>query len=212
MWHRVANPSHGPAPGMLQPISVRSTQRKGRAVVRRQRRREEPPSDLGAPGLGDVRQEAVTSVVAKLERVGRAITANRRLQLADLGLDTTGYHLLATLAQAGTPRPAGHLALELGLTGGALTQRVDRLEAEGLVQRTRHPPDRRGVLLSLTASGRRSADRAVEVVAQADAAFGAVLDEEAAHALLRLLSAFADPRDRASTSWPSPATSERSEP
>jgi DNA-binding MarR family transcriptional regulator len=48
------------------------------------------------------------------------------------------------------------------LSSGGMTKRLDRLEAAGLVQRSRNPSDRRGVEVKLTAAGRRSVDRAIE--------------------------------------------------
>lgn len=46
------------------------------------------------------------------------------------------------------------LAGRLGITTGATTALVDRLEAAGLAQRTAHPTDRRRTMISLTKKGR----------------------------------------------------------
>lgn len=46
---------------------------------------------------------------------------------------------------------AGHLALESGLTTGAVTAVIDRLEAAGYVQRVRDPVDRRKIWIECTA-------------------------------------------------------------
>jgi DNA-binding MarR family transcriptional regulator len=43
-----------------------------------------------------------------------------------------------------------------------MTNRVDRLEARGLVERLPDPHDRRGVLVRLTAEGRTTVDGALE--------------------------------------------------
>jgi DNA-binding MarR family transcriptional regulator len=40
------------------------------------------------------------------------------------------------------------------LSSAGITSRLDRLEKRGYVKRTRHPNDRRGVLVELTESGR----------------------------------------------------------
>ena len=40
------------------------------------------------------------------------------------------------------------------VTSGTMTNRVDRLAARGLVSREVHPDDRRGVLVTLTGTGR----------------------------------------------------------
>lgn len=45
------------------------------------------------------------------------------------------------------------LATRLGITKGAVTQLIARLEAKELVNRSPHPIDSRGVLISLTSKG-----------------------------------------------------------
>ncbi len=47
------------------------------------------------------------------------------------------------------------------LTSGAMTNRIDRLEALGLVVREADPNDRRGLLITLTPKGRKLADEAI---------------------------------------------------
>jgi DNA-binding MarR family transcriptional regulator len=47
------------------------------------------------------------------------------------------------------------------LSSAGITSRLDRLERRGLVKRTRHPDDRRGVLVALTDQGREVLDQAI---------------------------------------------------
>ncbi|GAB3908602.1 hypothetical protein GCM10029964_108630 [Kibdelosporangium lantanae] len=47
------------------------------------------------------------------------------------------------------------------ITSGAVTQRLDRLEARGLVTRTPNQSDGRGVYVDLTDAGRELIDRAL---------------------------------------------------
>jgi DNA-binding MarR family transcriptional regulator len=63
-----------------------------------------------------------------------------------MGLNATDFKCLDVLAQRG-PLTAGRLAEILGLTGGAITGVIDRLEAAGFVQRERDPGDRRRVII-----------------------------------------------------------------
>ncbi|MBO0783324.1 MAG: MarR family transcriptional regulator [Ktedonobacteraceae bacterium] len=63
-----------------------------------------------------------------------------------MGLNATDFKCLDMLAQRG-PLTAGRLAEILGLTGGAITGVIDRLEAAGFVQRERDPGDRRRVII-----------------------------------------------------------------
>jgi DNA-binding MarR family transcriptional regulator len=51
------------------------------------------------------------------------------------------------ILQGAGPVTAGQLALLMGLTSGAVTGLVDRLEAQGFVRRERDPHDRRRVLI-----------------------------------------------------------------
>jgi DNA-binding MarR family transcriptional regulator len=63
-----------------------------------------------------------------------------------LGLNTTDHKCLDLLVQMG-PVTAGRLAELTGLTTGAITGVVDRLERAGFVRRERDPHDRRRVIL-----------------------------------------------------------------
>lgn len=44
-----------------------------------------------------------------------------------------------------------------------MTNRLDKLERAGLIQRERDPSDRRGMLLSLTAAGRAKLDHYIKL-------------------------------------------------
>jgi DNA-binding MarR family transcriptional regulator len=73
-----------------------------------------------------------------------------------LGVNRTDGRCLDVIDQ----RPgitAGDLATAVGLSPGAVTTALDRLEQRGFVKRTRDPEDRRRVTLQLTAeAGRRA--------------------------------------------------------
>lgn len=56
---------------------------------------------------------------------------------------------------------------ELGITVGAASKLVDRLERDGLVVRTAHPKDRRSSLVTLTRTGERAHDDGVAVLDRA---------------------------------------------
>jgi DNA-binding MarR family transcriptional regulator len=66
---------------------------------------------------------------------------------ACVGLSTTEHKCLDLLERAGTPLTAGQLAQLSGLTTGAITGIVDRLESAGFVARERSVDDRRKVLV-----------------------------------------------------------------
>src|SRR6185436_7386052 len=65
-----------------------------------------------------------------------------------LGVSVTDLKCYSILRQTG-PITAGELGERLGLTTGAITGVIDRLEHVGLVHRARDPNDRRRVVLEL---------------------------------------------------------------
>jgi DNA-binding MarR family transcriptional regulator len=63
-----------------------------------------------------------------------------------VGLNATDFKCLDLLDRMG-PITAGQLSELMGLTGGAVTGIIDRLEAAGLAQRERDQSDRRRVII-----------------------------------------------------------------
>jgi DNA-binding MarR family transcriptional regulator len=120
---------------------------------------------------------------------------SRRLQrsmdetLAEFGLDTAEHKALSTLAQAGEPYRStpGKLSKRMELSSGAITNRLDRLEQAGLIRRLPDPDDRRGVLVELTAKGRRTYQKAVGAAAKKEALVAAALTEREKKQLNALL-------------------------
>jgi DNA-binding MarR family transcriptional regulator len=70
-----------------------------------------------------------------------------------LGLNRTDMRCLDTIEREG-PVSAGRLADATGLTSGAITTVLDRLERAGYARRVHDPSDRRRVLVELTAQAR----------------------------------------------------------
>lgn len=71
------------------------------------------------------------------------------------GLQPGEFDLLATLRRAGEPYALMPTALYEAamISSGGMTSRIDRLERAGLIERRKHPSDRRGVLVALTDTG-----------------------------------------------------------
>ena len=63
------------------------------------------------------------------------------------GLNATDMECLRLLSQKGTATPT-ELARHTGLTSGATTAMLDRLEKAGLIERRPNPDDRRGTLIA----------------------------------------------------------------
>ena len=115
---------------------------------------EERP-DLDTASLG---------VVIRVMTLYRSFSRQATRALEPLELELWEYDVLSALRRQGSPcaLPATRLARETGLSSGAMTNRIDRLETRGLVRRTRDRNDRRGVIVSLTAKGRKLIDRAIQ--------------------------------------------------
>src|SRR3982074_2008439 len=79
------------------------------------------------------------------------------------GLAFGEYEVLAALVRSGPPYrlSPGDLARGMGLSSGAMPNRIDRLENAGLVERLPDPDDRRGTLVAITEKGRQVVDEAV---------------------------------------------------
>jgi DNA-binding MarR family transcriptional regulator len=60
------------------------------------------------------------------------------------------------------PQTHGALCRTLRVSTGAMTNRLDKLEREALVSRSKDPKDRRGVLLAITDDGRSRLDAYID--------------------------------------------------
>ncbi|MDH3305660.1 MAG: MarR family transcriptional regulator [Gammaproteobacteria bacterium] len=108
---------------------------------------------------------ASLGVVIRVMSLYRAFVRQATEALEPLGLELFEYDALSALRRQGKPYalPATRLASATGLSSGAMTNRVDRLEQRGFVRRRRDENDRRGVVVSLTARGRRAIDKAIQL-------------------------------------------------
>ena len=104
-------------------------------------------------------------VVIRVLSLSRAFVRQATGALAPLDLELFEYDVLSALRRQGRPYglPATVLAKETGLSSGAMTNRIDRLEERGLVRRKPDKSDRRGVIVSLTALGGRTIDDAIQL-------------------------------------------------
>ncbi|MEO3806276.1 MarR family transcriptional regulator [Nonomuraea sp. B1E8] len=95
------------------------------------------------------------AVIGRLSRLSRLITAELRRTFDAHGLDPASFDVLATLRRSDPPHrltPAELMRASM-VTSGAITQRLDRLEARGLVTRAPSDLDGRGVHVTLTDEG-----------------------------------------------------------
>lgn len=108
---------------------------------------------------------ASLGVVIRVMSLYREFLREATQALEQVDLELFEYDVLSALRRQGRPYslPATALARATGLSGGAMTNRVDKLEARGLVKRQRDVQDRRGVDVSLTPRGRRKIDAAIQL-------------------------------------------------
>ncbi|MDH6138186.1 MULTISPECIES: MarR family winged helix-turn-helix transcriptional regulator [Kitasatospora] len=104
------------------------------------------------------------ALVGRLNRFQSHADLVLREYFAQHGLDFSEFDVLATLRRSGEPFELNARALlkSAMVTSGAITNRVDRLSAKGLVERRQSTTDRRAVLIRLTPAGRELIDRIVE--------------------------------------------------
>ena len=109
-------------------------------------------------------------VVTPIWRLGAALERARSEALAEFGLDQSRLDVLGALRRAGTPYrlTAGELTRRCRVTPGATTQRVQRLEEDGYVERVREDHDRRTVYVALTPGGSAKLDEVFAAVMAAD--------------------------------------------
>ncbi|MBN9333156.1 MarR family transcriptional regulator [Devosia sp.] len=99
----------------------------------------------------DVRAELEDRVgIALIRMIRRAEEAQERAARWQ-GMHPTDFRCLGYLNLKGEPSSPGDIISHLGLTSGAGTALLDRLESAGYITRIRHPEDRRSVLIVLDA-------------------------------------------------------------
>ncbi|MFJ7908041.1 MarR family winged helix-turn-helix transcriptional regulator [Kitasatospora sp. NPDC096204] len=103
------------------------------------------------------------ALIGRLRRLNVRVDNALREYFTVCGLDSSEFDVLATLRRSGEPYELNARALlkSAMVTSGAITNRVDRLSAKGLVERNPCPTDRRAVLVRLTPAGKELIDGAL---------------------------------------------------
>ncbi|MHB2019166.1 MAG: MarR family winged helix-turn-helix transcriptional regulator [Candidatus Xenobia bacterium] len=123
-----------------------------------------------------------------MTRAAHRVEAQLEEALDAVGLSLSKFGLLKVLMSAGQPLPLSDLARRFGCVKSNVTQLVDRLEADGLVERRDDPDDRRSVRAALTRDGEKKFRQAARVLADADAKLFAPLQPHEVAMLGDLLS------------------------
>lgn len=149
-----------------------------------------------------------SGLFTRLTRVALRLQAFQERCLGPLQLKFIDYSVLRVLELSGRPHrmsPTRLSEIVLRPTGG-MTQILDRLERDGLVERSPDPSDRRRVTVALTKEGLRTARRAskryeqarAELLADLTAAETTTIDS----AVRRLLVVFGDPDEHSKPRGP----------
>jgi DNA-binding MarR family transcriptional regulator len=122
--------------------------------------------------------------------IGRHLSRARERALRELGTDTPTLDVLATLRRAGAPYRLRTSEIEsaTSVTAGAVSQRLDRLEARGFVRRRRDDGDKRVIHVSLTKKGRNLIDNVVAGLMAREERLLDPFDERDRQTLERLLT------------------------
>ena len=116
--------------------------------------------------------------LSAVREYGVNLTQFRNAMSESAGLNVTDMECLRLLFQKGIATPS-ELARHTGLTSGAATAMLDRLEKAGLIERRPNPNDRRGTLIapqktsaekmvSLFESARKAQDQLISSYSESD--------------------------------------------
>ena len=133
----------------------------------------------------------VEGIVDRIGGINRRIKRMLDETLDEHNLSSGEWHALGRLSRSpGGRRTAGDLAKKAELSSAAMTNRLDRLEKAGLVQRIPDEHDRRAVQIEITDEGRQLYERSVDAQAAKEAIIAEALtveQQEELNALLRRL-------------------------
>jgi DNA-binding MarR family transcriptional regulator len=99
-------------------------------------------------------------VLSRVSRLSRHLERARQRVFSAHDLESWEFDVLTALRRAGEPyrMSPGQLLRATLVTSGTMTNRIDRLAADGLVERHPDPQDKRGVQVRLTAKGKDLVD------------------------------------------------------
>jgi len=102
-------------------------------------------------------------VLSRISRLAKHLDRARRAAFGAHDLEAWEFDVLAALRRAGPPYvlSPGQLVDRTLVTSGTMTNRIDRLQAGGLVERLPDPSDGRGVRVRLTPAGKARVDAAL---------------------------------------------------
>lgn len=103
------------------------------------------------------------ALIGRMKRLHDQLMAGHAKVFDKYGLTSASFDVLATLLRAGPPHALtpSELIAQTMVASGTMTNRLDRLEQQGLVTRDRNPDDGRGFVVALTEAGLALINQAV---------------------------------------------------
>ena len=130
---------------------------------------------------------SATECAMNLARTGDMIVSRVAAALQPMDISPAGGLALGILVDAGEPCPPNYISDRLIVSRATVTGVLDSLAKRGLVRREPHPTDRRMVLVHLTKSGTRMAEKVRRTVHRAEAEWIGSLSEHERAQLTELL-------------------------
>jgi DNA-binding MarR family transcriptional regulator len=124
-----------------------------------------------------------------LLQAAHALEGKVEASLETVGLSGPKFSVLSALVEAGEALPLSELASRLSCVRSNMTQLIDRLESDGLVQRVACPNDRRSVKAEITYLGRERQLAGAAEIARLHEAFSAAVPAADRLAIERMLKA-----------------------
>ena len=144
--------------------------------------------DQWAAALGHIDPRA-EGILTRMQLIVRHLSSRKAESVEALGMQMWECATLYALRRRGKPYAAGptELAAELGVSGAAMTNRVDVMVRRGYVVRRYDRDDRRRNVVALTRKGVAAAERIVAGQQQVEAELVGVLTEAQQEQLITLL-------------------------
>jgi len=138
--------------------------------------------------LGDIDARA-EGIVTRMQLIVRHLSSRKAESVEALGMQMWECATLYALRRRGKPYAAGptELANELGVTGAAMTNRVDAMVRRGYVVRRYDRNDRRRNVVALTRKGVAAAERIVAGQREVEGDLVGALTEAQQEQLIALL-------------------------
>lgn len=132
--------------------------------------------------------EKIVHLIALLHRTEKITDGHINALLQPVRLTCVQHQVLKMLIMVGEPLPLGQIAEKLQSVRSNATQMIDRLVADGLVERIFDPADRRRVLAQITEEGHRRFEAATQLERQVEQELCACFSPEERDQLITLLS------------------------